>query len=168
MYRERRRPFGSDHLQPPRRALRPTNGPTSSSLDHAVGAAEIEELFGVTADLLRDGESRTRETLTIGTHNANHVDYSPDYIRRGPGVTAKATHWPYDHGVRVMGIDAWGWDRPLHLQAEDAPRELLAGPPGGARLRPDRAPRRAAIPADDGLDDLLPSLSHSWAHLLPP
>jgi kynurenine formamidase len=44
----------------------------------------------------------------------------PDYIDRGPGVTAEATRWLYDHGVRVMGIDAWGWDRPLRRQAADA------------------------------------------------
>jgi kynurenine formamidase len=43
-----------------------------------------------------------------------------DYIARGPGVTAEATHWLYEHGVRVMGVDAWGWDAPLHMQAEQA------------------------------------------------
>ena len=45
---------------------------------------------------------------------------APDYMIRGPGVTAEATHWLFDRGVRVMGIDAWGWDAPLHLQAERA------------------------------------------------
>ena len=44
----------------------------------------------------------------------------PDYMLRGPGVSAEATRWLYDRGVRVMGIDAWGWDRPLPLQAQDA------------------------------------------------
>ena len=39
---------------------------------------------------------------------------------RGPGVSAEATRWLFDQGVRVMGIDAWGWDAPLHLQAERA------------------------------------------------
>lgn len=171
-------------------------------LDHAAGAAEIEQLFGLGADLLRDGEGWTRETLTLGTHNSTHVDApwhynseidgepaetidelplewffgpgvvldfrdredgevidaddlepalgaarhelaagdivlvrsgrdafyeQPDYIARGPGVSAAATHWLYDRGVRVMGIDAWGWDRPLHLQAEDALRERRTG-----------------------------------------
>ena len=47
---------------------------------------------------------------------------APDYMVRGPGVTAEATRWLFDRGVRVMGIDAWGWDRPLHLQAEEARR----------------------------------------------
>lgn len=45
----------------------------------------------------------------------------------GPGVTAEATRWLYDRGVRVMGIDAWGWDPPLHLQAQQA---LERGEPG--------------------------------------
>jgi kynurenine formamidase len=169
---------------------------------HAGGAAEIEALYGVTRELLRDGEGWTRETLTLGTHNSTHVDapwhynsridgaaaetidelplewfygpgvvvdfagradgdaiaaadmegalrtvghdladgdivlvrtgrdafYSePDYMDRGPGVSAEATRWLYERGVRVMGIDAWGWDRPLRMQAQDALRE---GRPG--------------------------------------
>jgi kynurenine formamidase len=48
-------------------------------------------------------------------------------MQRGPGVSATATHWLYNRGVRVMGIDAWGWDRPLHLQAQEA---LASGRPG--------------------------------------
>ncbi len=51
----------------------------------------------------------------------------PDYMARGPGVSAEATRWLFDQGVRVMGIDAWGWDAPLHLQAE---RAKAAGKPG--------------------------------------
>jgi len=43
-------------------------------IDHRAGAREIEKRFGVPAELLRDGEGRSRETLTIGTHNATHVD----------------------------------------------------------------------------------------------
>ena len=43
-----------------------------------------------------------------------------DYIGRGPGVSAEATVWLYEQGVRVMGIDAWGWDAPLFMQAERA------------------------------------------------
>jgi kynurenine formamidase len=42
-------------------------------------------------------------------------------------VTAEATRWLFDQGVRVMGIDAWGWDRPLHLQAAEAIERDQAG-----------------------------------------
>jgi len=51
----------------------------------------------------------------------------PDYIARGPGVSAEATRWLHEQGVRVMGIDAWGWDEPLHLQAERAKAEGTQG-----------------------------------------
>jgi len=44
----------------------------------------------------------------------------PDYIFRGCGVTANATHWLFERGIRVMGIDAWGWDSPLDGQAKAA------------------------------------------------
>jgi kynurenine formamidase len=163
--------------------------------DHTAGAAEIQEMFGVPARLLRDGEGWTREVITLGTHNSTHLDapyhynsriggepaatidelplerfFGPgvvldftdradgeavdtadvqaalasiphtlaagdivlihsgcdklygqaDYMHHGPGVTAAATQWMYDQGVRVMGIDAWGWDRPLRMQAADA------------------------------------------------
>lgn len=37
----------------------------------------------------------------------------PDYPSRGTGVSAEATEWLIDQGVRVTGIDQWGWDRPL-------------------------------------------------------
>jgi kynurenine formamidase len=170
---------------------------------HAAGAAQAEQLFGVTADLLRDGEGwATEDIRRLGTHNSTHVDapwhynsrirgepaqtidelplewfYAPgvvidatgkadgeavdvadfeagleaaghslapldivlvrtgrdefyaelDYIARGPAVTADATRWLFERGVRVMGIDAWGWDGPLHIQAEAA-REV--GRPG--------------------------------------
>jgi kynurenine formamidase len=40
----------------------------------------------------------------------------------GPGVTPEATVWLIEQGVWTMGIDAWGWDRPLNLQAEEAKR----------------------------------------------
>ncbi len=52
---------------------------------------------------------------------------SPDYFFKGCGVTAAATHRLYDLGIRVMGIDAWGWDKPLHMQAAEA----LAGNEAG-------------------------------------
>jgi kynurenine formamidase len=66
-----------------------------------------------------------RHTLTPGhivlvrTGRAEFYD-GPDYIGRGPGVSAEATSWLYERAVRVMGIDAWGWERPPHAQAADA------------------------------------------------
>ena len=43
-----------------------------------------------------------------------------EYFSSGPGVSANATRWLIEQGVRLMGIDAWGWDRPLAAQAKEA------------------------------------------------
>lgn len=43
-----------------------------------------------------------------------------DYFSSGPGVSAKATRWLIEQGVRTMGIDSWGWDAPLAQQANRA------------------------------------------------
>lgn len=45
---------------------------------------------------------------------------SRDYYFSGPGISAEATRWLIDQGIRVMGIDAWGWDAPLAGQAKVA------------------------------------------------
>ena len=66
-----------------------------------------------------------------------------DYIARGPAVTAAATLWLFEHGVRVMGIDAWGWDGPLHFQAEAA-KQADARACSGPRTRRTCRTRRSS------------------------
>jgi kynurenine formamidase len=38
---------------------------------------------------------------------------SPEYINHGAGMTRESTMFFIDRGVKVMGIDAWGFDRPF-------------------------------------------------------
>ena len=89
-----------------------------------------------------DGDAVTREQMDAGIRAAGHrlqpLDIvlvhtgtdrhygDPDYMHHGPGVTAEATRWLHEQGVRVMGIDAWGWDAPLRMQAAHA-RERQSG-----------------------------------------
>ena len=42
--------------------------------DHAAGAIELQEAFGVPPRLLRNEEGPAGERLSIGTHAATHVD----------------------------------------------------------------------------------------------
>ena len=87
----------------------------------AVEPADLE------AELGRIGhELKERDIVLVRTGRDEFYE-QPDYIARGPGVSAAATLWLYERGVRVMGIDAWGWDAPLHLQAEEAKQR---GEPG--------------------------------------
>ena len=84
-------------------------------------ATEMEAGIGDAGHELRAGD------IVLVRTGRDEFYGAPDYMSRGPGVSAEATHWLFDRGVRVMGIDAWGWDRPLHLQAEDALRERRPG-----------------------------------------
>lgn len=36
-----------------------------------------------------------------------------DFHKKGTGMSAEATEWLIDQGIKVMGIDSWGWDLPL-------------------------------------------------------
>jgi kynurenine formamidase len=38
----------------------------------------------------------------------------------GTGMSAEATAWLIDKGIKVMGIDSWGWDLPLTHQIKNA------------------------------------------------
>ena len=45
--------------------------------------------------------------------------HDEDFTKIHVGASAAATHWLIDQGVKVMGTDGWGWDIPMHIQAED-------------------------------------------------
>jgi kynurenine formamidase len=74
----------------------------------------------VQAELERTGHALKALDIVLVRTGRDAFYAEPDYVIRGPGVTAAATRWLFEQGVRVMGIDAWGWDRPLHLQAAEA------------------------------------------------
>ena len=43
-----------------------------------------------------------------------------NFHKIGTGMSAEATHWLIDKGIKIMGIDAWGWDLPLPYLIEQA------------------------------------------------
>ncbi|WP_430966036.1 cyclase family protein [Spongiimicrobium sp. 2-473A-2-J] len=43
-----------------------------------------------------------------------------DFHKIGTGMSAAATEWLIDQGVKVMGIDSWGWDLPLPYMIKKA------------------------------------------------
>lgn len=45
-----------------------------------------------------------------------------EYFDAGCGMSREATLWLLDRGVKVMGIDSWGWDRPFKNMKEEFQR----------------------------------------------
>ncbi len=43
----------------------------------------------------------------------------PEYLVKGAGMTRESTLFLLDKGVKIVGIDAWSWDRPLPYLAEE-------------------------------------------------
>lgn len=42
-----------------------------------------------------------------------------EYMKRGCGIGREATLWLCGQGVHITGTDAWSWDAPLPLEAEE-------------------------------------------------
>jgi hypothetical protein len=73
--------------------------------DHAQGAATIGTLFGVGAELLRDGEGWAIETfIRFGTHNSTHVDAPWHYNSTIAGRRAQTTSYGARRALRAAGL----------------------------------------------------------------
>ena len=87
---------------------------TAKGEGERIGVADVE------AELARIGHELGERDIVL-VHTGRDAHYGdPGYLALGPGVTVAATRWLWERGVRVMGIDAWGWDPPLHMQAQEA------------------------------------------------
>jgi kynurenine formamidase len=45
---------------------------------------------------------------------------TPDFFERGTGMSREATEWLIQQGIKIMGIDQWGWDLPLRYLVKQA------------------------------------------------
>ncbi|MFG3289212.1 cyclase family protein [Streptomyces sp. NPDC048179] len=83
---------------------------------------------GITDEDVVAGLDRIGYTVKPGDIALVRTDTSrrftePGYHNAHPGMRRSATEWLIDHGVRLMGIDAWGFDRPFDVMS----REYQAG-----------------------------------------
>jgi kynurenine formamidase len=78
------------------------------------------DVADVEGELERVGHSLGERDIVLVRTGRDALLADLAYLGVGPRVTRDATAWLFERGVRVMGIDAWGWDGPLHLQAEEA------------------------------------------------
>ena len=77
---------------------------------------------------------KPRDIVLLYTGTAAHYG-EPGCDGMNPGVTAEATGWLGEQGIRLVGIDAGIWDRPVALQLAD----LQAGREAGRYMEGHRA-----------------------------
>lgn len=58
------------------------------------------------------------DIVLLWTGTAERLD-GREYWESHPGVSRAATEWLVDHGVKMVGIDAFGWDNPFSCMVAD-------------------------------------------------
>ncbi len=84
---------------------------------YKIMAKDLEEYFRKVKYTLKEGDIVLLET------GASKKWGTKEYLLSGAGMSAEATHWIIDHGVKVVGTDAWSWDVPLAIEADEFERD---------------------------------------------
>ncbi|MEM7512105.1 MAG: cyclase family protein [Bacteroidota bacterium] len=63
--------------------------------------------------------------VLIKTGRDKHMG-TKKFFTHGTGMSAEATEWLIQQGIKVMGIDQWGWDLPLPYLIEQAKKSQNA------------------------------------------
>lgn len=69
-------------------------------------------------ELARIGYQLKPFDIVMMRTDADRLWGAPEYFHAGAGVTAAATRWLINAGIKVMGTDAWGWDQPFWAMRE--------------------------------------------------
>lgn len=79
--------------------------------DHARGLITIGELSGRLAEL--DHRLSPGEIVLVQT-GADRLWGTPEYLAEFRGMSREATEWLTDQGIKVIGIDTFGFDAPFN------------------------------------------------------
>ncbi len=58
------------------------------------------------------------DIVFVRTDASKHYG-EPGYETMHPGMGRESTLWLIEQGIKVMGIDAWGWDRPMNVMIQE-------------------------------------------------
>ena len=79
---------------------------------HVITAQEVED------ELNRIGHELQPLDIVLVNTRASECYGTDEYMTAGIGMGREATLYLTERGVRVTGIDAWGWDAPFHHMAK--------------------------------------------------
>jgi kynurenine formamidase len=87
-----------------------------TGVDRKVGIVERD----VRVELDRIGYEPQEDDICLVRTDISKRYGEPGYDQLHPGLRRDATKWLVEHGVRLIGIDAWGIDRPMEIMAQEA------------------------------------------------
>ncbi len=83
------------------------------------GDGERITVEDIQKELARIGYSIKPLDIVLIQTGADACWGTPQYLIKGAGMTRESTLFLTEKGVRVVGIDAWSWDRPLPFLASE-------------------------------------------------
>lgn len=78
-----------------------------------ITAADVER------ELARIGYTLKPRDIVLVMTGADAAWGTPQYLVKGAGMDRESTLYLTERGVKVVGIDAWSWDRPLPFLARE-------------------------------------------------
>lgn len=70
-------------------------------------------------DLQKSGATLAKGTIVLIRTDRDQLK-GKDFFERGTGMSKEATKWLIQQGIKVMGIDQWGFDLPLKYLVQKA------------------------------------------------
>lgn len=117
------------HIDAPWHYSATVNGEKSKTIDEipldwcygdgiVIDMKHKEDFDPITSKDIKDFLAKENLNLTPGMivlikTGRDTYNGTKDFPNKGTGMSAEATEWLIDQGIKVMGIDSWGWDLPL-------------------------------------------------------
>jgi kynurenine formamidase len=86
---------------------------------YGITEADVKEALGKIKYTLKP-----KDIVLIRTDNLKRYGDMPENWQLQPGMTRESTIWLVKQGVRLVGIDAYSWDRPSKYMLEDFKRGM--------------------------------------------
>ncbi|WP_028982121.1 cyclase family protein [Sporocytophaga myxococcoides] len=80
---------------------------------------DIITVDDIQADLMKSGAEISPGKIVLIKTGRSNIQ-GEDYVNKGTGMSKEATEWLIERGIKVMGIDQWGFDLPLRYMAAKA------------------------------------------------
>ena len=124
------------HIDAPWHYSATTNGKKSKTIDEiplewcfadglVIDMKHKKDFDPITVEDITDFLNKNKLTIKPGMivlikTGRDKFNGTKDFHKKGTGMSASATKWLIDQGIKVMGIDSWGWDLPLPYMIKKA------------------------------------------------